>query len=336
MSQRVLVTGASGHVGGELVRDLVNHGYIVRASVRNLNDAQKTHSLKELGVEIVEADLFDAPSMAKAVAGMDGLFQVAGVYDINPKNSHEAEIIIKTGIEGMENALRAASSAGVKKVVLTSSCVTIAPVAVGSNAATEKNWIDDEAVPYIKEKTSGERHAWKLAKELGLDMVSVLPGGVLGGGFNRSTPSTDIVNAITKGALRMGVPQLSIPFIDVADVATAHRLAFEKGIPGERYIALHSCPQLIDYVHAAIKHDPSIGAPLMIMPKFMTVMVPALNMLMSFIFGFAQTYTRQLHKSWHGREWKIDDSYSRKQLGFVPLHGLEESIKDTMDCLKEI
>lgn len=336
MTKRVLVTGASGHVGGALVADLVEHGYSVRASVRNPDDENKTRELKKLGVEIVKVDLFDTASLKNACKGMDGLFQVAAIYDMNPKNKTAAQKIIATGIEGMENALRAAASAGIKRVVLTSSCATITPVAKGAPDATEQSWVDDVSVPYIEEKTMGERHAWKLASELDLDMVSVLPGGVFGPGFNRSTPSTDVILSIAKGALRMGAPKINILLVDVRDVATVHRLAYEKGTSGGRYIALHSAPEVYDYVIAARKHAPSIGLPLMKMPEFMTGMVPIINAVTAKAFGFPQTYTRELHNSIKGREWRVNDSQTRTQLGFAPKYGPEETIKDTLEHLKKI
>ena len=336
MTKCVLVTGASGHVGGALVADLARHGYSVRASVRNPDDESKTRELKKLGVEIVKADLFNMASLNAACKGMDGLFQVAAVYDMTPKNKSDAEKMIATGIEGMENALRAAASAGIKRVVLTSSCATITPVAKGAPDATEQSWIDDVSVPYIKEKTMGERHAWKVAKEMGLDMVSVLPGGVFGPGFNRSTPSTDVILSIAKGALKLGAPKINLLLVDVRDVAAVHRLAYEKGTPGGRYIALHSAPEIYDYVVAAKKHDPSIGLPLMKMPEFMTGMVPIINAITAKMFGFPQTYTRDLHNSIKGREWRVDDSQTRSQLGFEPKYGLDETVKDTLEHLKKI
>lgn len=336
MTKRVLVTGASGHVGGTLVANLVEHGYSVRASVRDPNDENKTRYLKKLGVEIVKADLFDKASLNAACEGMDGLFQVAAVYDMTPKNKSDAEKMIATGIEGMENALRGAANAGIKRVVLTSSCATITPVAKGAPDATEQSWVDDISIPYIEEKTRGERHAWKLAKELGLNMVAVLPGGVFGPGFNRSTPSTDVILSIMKGALRMGAPKINLLLVDVRDVATVHRLAYEKGTPGGRYIALHSAPEIYDYVVAARKHDPSIGLPLMKMPEFMTGVVPIINAVTAKVFGFPQTYTRDLHNSIKGREWRVDDSQTRSQLGFEPKYGLDKTVKDTIEHLKKI
>ena len=336
MSKRVLVTGASGHIGGMMVRDLVENGYSVRASVRDTDDPLKTGALRELGVEIVRADLMDIPSMEAACEGMDGLFQVAAVFDITPNSKAQAQAMIDIGIQGAENALRAASKAGIKRVVLTSSVGTIGPVDKNAPPANEEIWVDDISVPYIKEKTLGEKHAWKIANKLGLDMVTVLPATVYGPGFNRSSASVDSVVAIAKGAVRLGAPAVDLAVVDVRDVATVHRLAFEKGTSGGRYIAWHSSPSIYDLALAVNKAYPKAKKPLMIMPTFMTGVVPYIDAAMSVIAGYPRTYPRALHKSWIGRDWRIDDSKSRKELGFEPTIGLEQSIADTVEQLRAI
>lgn len=333
---KVLVTGANGHVGSMLVKELVEHGYQVRASVRDPNDPSKTAHLRQLGVEIVQADLFDPASLRAACEGMDGLFQVAAVYDLHPKSAAEAEKMIATGIEGMENALRAAASAGVGRVVLTSSMVTTAPVAKDAPDANEQSWVDDISIPYIREKSLGERRAWEVADELGLDMVSVLPAGVYGAGFKRSTPSTDIVEAIAKGAVRMGLPHVEVPFVDVHDVATVHRLAYEKGTRGNRYFADGGTTSLETMFKAVQKAFPRIKNPLMKMPGFMLGALPAMSAVLSKLGGYPHTYTRAMHNSWVGRDWRIDDSRTRAELGFDPKYDVERSAADTVAQLRAI
>ncbi|MFP6733670.1 MAG: NAD-dependent epimerase/dehydratase family protein [Rhodospirillales bacterium] len=336
MAESVLVTGASGHVGGALVKELLEHGYSVRASVRDPGDTAKTGALKKLPVEVVAADLFDAASLDAACAGMDGVFQVAAIYDLAPKDAARARTMIETGTDGATNLLNAAKKAGAGRVVLTSSVVTIAPVAPGQPPATEASWVSDISVAYIAEKVRGEVQARELAGRLGLDMISVLPGSVIGPGFNRSTPTTGMVAAFAKGALRMGAPHLCTPFVDVRDVAAAHRLAYEKGRPGSRYIAMNQTVSLYDMVVAMSGVDAGIAKPLLKMPRFLTGLVPAIDAITARLGGYSPSYTRALHKSWKGREWRIDDSASRRALGFEPRVGLEQSLADTMDQLRAI
>lgn len=156
MTKSVLVTGASGHVGGALVKELVENGYSVRASVRDPGDEAKTGALNKLPVEVVQADLFDPASLIAACAGMDGVFQVAAIYDLSPSGADQARTIIDTGIEGMANVLAAAKNAGVGRVVLTSSVVTIAPVPPDQPTASEASWVSGTSVPYIEENSRAE------------------------------------------------------------------------------------------------------------------------------------------------------------------------------------
>ena len=78
----MLVTGANGHVGNNLVRLLVDEGYSVRASVRDLNNPEKTRPLADLGCELVQCDILKPETVGPAVDGMDGVFHVAAVYAV--------------------------------------------------------------------------------------------------------------------------------------------------------------------------------------------------------------------------------------------------------------
>jgi dihydroflavonol-4-reductase len=86
---KVLVTGANGHLGATLTGLLIEKGYNVRASVRNLNDRSKTRHLQKLKVELVEADLMKPGTLRKAMDGVNGLFQVAAVYKLWAKNPNK-------------------------------------------------------------------------------------------------------------------------------------------------------------------------------------------------------------------------------------------------------
>ena len=87
--KNVLVTGANGHVGYTLTKILVERGYNVRASVRNKNDPKLVSHLDSLDIELVEMDLMDPESIESAMQNIEGLFQVAAVYQSWAKNPDE-------------------------------------------------------------------------------------------------------------------------------------------------------------------------------------------------------------------------------------------------------
>ena len=182
---KVLVTGANGHLGTNLVQDLLAAGHTVRGSVRDLADASKTAHLKALGaVELVEADLDRAASLRAAIDGMDAVVHTAAIYRLYAPGQDDE--IVRASVEGIDTTLRAAHAVGVKRVVLTSSTATLPLSLPGAKAVTEFDWTRDLRVPYLRAKTEGERHAWVLATELKLDLAAVLPGAFGGPGFQRN------------------------------------------------------------------------------------------------------------------------------------------------------
>ena len=109
MQQRILVTGANGHVGQACVRDLLQNGYNVRASVRDIKNAEKTAGLSDLDIDIVEADLFDQESLDRACDGCESVFQLAAIYEFF-SNADES-IFEKTGTGGYRNHCKQCSTA---------------------------------------------------------------------------------------------------------------------------------------------------------------------------------------------------------------------------------
>lgn len=179
---RALVTGANGHLGFNLVQALLARGDEVRAGVRSVADVGKCEALRALpGVEVVGADLGQPAQLRAAMDGIDTLFHVAAVF-ATTEPGRDAEIL-RTAIEGTEASLRAARDAKLRRVVMTSSMVTLPFTAPGAPPATEADWNDDLRVTYFRAKVEAERLAWQLARELKLDLVTVPRGGLIGPGF---------------------------------------------------------------------------------------------------------------------------------------------------------
>ena len=210
--KRVLVTGANGHVGNNLVRLLVEKGYTVRASVRNAKDPEKTKHLEPLGVEIVEADLMKPETLEAAVEGMDGVFQVAAAY-VTWSRDPQRDIIDPSVIGGI-NVLRAAKEAGVKKVVFTSSAAAIGTDASREKPLTEEDWNEDALSPYMIAKTRAEKKAWEFVKDADMKLVTICPTGIIGPGFYRHTPTTQPFELALRGKVPVALP-FGFSFVDV-------------------------------------------------------------------------------------------------------------------------
>jgi dihydroflavonol-4-reductase len=330
---RVLVTGGNGHLGYNLVRGLVDAGHTVRASVRSLSDPARTSALRQLGnVELVEAELGRPDRLRAAMEGIETLFHAAAVYSYF-EPGRDAEIM-DASVKGAEAALRAAADAGVRKVVLTSSVVTLPLTAPGAPPSTEDDWTDDTRVTYIRAKTLAERRAWELARELKLNLATVLPGSIGGPGFARNTPTIDVLEAIMYGAFRMGVPDSNLPYVDVRDVVSAHLLAAERDAQG-RFIAANDVqPTFRDLMEVMHRIDPAVKPPLLGMPSFMVPVLPLFDRLNAAMLGTPRVASPDLLATLRNKVWNASNRRAREVLGWAPRIGLEQSLRDTMAAIR--
>ena len=258
MKKISLVTGANGHLGNNLVRELLKRGENVRASVRNLNDKEP---FAGLGCEIVYADLMDKESLHRALDGVDTLYQVAAVFKHWASNP-EKEIIMPN-IEGTQNIMEAAKEANVRKIVYVSSVAALALNKTNSKGKIdETTWLEDShGNAYFDSKAQSEKRAWELAEKYDLDMVSVLPGAMIGGEFSKKTPTMIGFDSILLGKMKINYISEMTP-IDVTDVAQGMIAAAEKGVKGTRYILANEEPVTSDdIIKLAKKFVPSLEIP---------------------------------------------------------------------------
>jgi dihydroflavonol-4-reductase len=222
-----LVTGATGFLGGHVIRLLVQRGDEVRALVRPSSDAA---SLKGLEVAIARGDVADRRAVRRALRGVDRVFHLAGTTNLRLSRAE----VFALNVAGTRNVLEEALRSGVQRVVYTSSVAAIGPARKGS-VATETNVWDGGryGIPYVDTKHEAEEVALGLATD-GLPVVVVNPAHVLGAG-DPGRSSTVLVRRF----LRRQIPAYvdgTLNIVGVDDVARGHLLADERGVPGQRYI----------------------------------------------------------------------------------------------------
>lgn len=332
---QALVTGGNGHLGVNLVSTLLARGYRVRSTVRSLTDAGKTDRLKALGgVELVAADVRDEVAMSAALRGMDTLFHAAAVYSTaEPERSAE---ILDAALRGTETTLRAAAAAGVRRVVMTSSVVTLPLTAPGAAPVNEDDWTTDLRVPYFRAKVESERSAWRLAEELGLSLATVLPAGIIGPGFSRNTPTIDIIEAALLGEFRLGAPNGNFSFVDVRDVAEAHVLAAERDARGRFIVGYDLAPSFDQLVRIIGTIDSSVKPPLMVMPTFLAPTLPLYDKFSHHVFGTPRIATPEvIAAAVSGKVWNFSNRRARTELGWSPRISFEQSLRETIQALRE-
>lgn len=262
----VLVTGASGYLGGHVAREFLEHGYRVRGTVRSLANPKKVDHLRKLGaahggrLELVEADLTSDSGWQEAVAGCTFVEHVASPFPaVEPSDENE---LIRPAVDGTLRVLRAAAASGsVRRVVITSS---VAAIAYGYKTPigrpfTEEDWsVTENCQAYQKSKTLAEKAAWDFVAKLpagqALELATVNPGFIAGplSGPEIGT-SGEVVGRLMRRELP-ACPELGWACVDVRDVAIAHRLASEKPeAAGQRFIAAgdHQWMQDISRILAA-------------------------------------------------------------------------------------
>lgn len=327
-----LVTGANGHLGFNLVKKLLETDHKVRGSIRSIEDTSKLERLKALGdVEVVEAELYSPNQLRAAMEGVDILFHTAAIYAyVAPGRDSE---IVNASVNGIENTLHAAADAKVKKIVLTSSVQTLPLTLPGAAPLDETHWAEDLKVPYIRAKTDGEKLAWELAKRLNINLVTVLPGAIAGPGFVRNTPTIDIIEAMKLGAMRLGVPNINFPLVDVRDVAVAHILAAEQDCEGRFAVCNDTFPTFKAMLEMLHKIDPKIPLPFMVMPNFMMGSMGLFDKLNKFTLGSPLIVHPELMMTLKGKIYNFSNRRIRDVLGWRQSIPVEQSLNDTLDVI---
>ena len=220
----ILVTGASGFVGGHVARLLAERGCPVRVLVRPSSDLR---GIADLRVERVFGDLRDTESLQRAVAECDTIYHVAADYRLWAPDPQE---LYQSNVDGTRNLLEAARRARTRLVVYTS---TVGCIGVPGDEDSPVT-LDDMTGPYKRSKFLAEQAALEAA-QAGLPVVIVNPTAPVGEGDLKPTPTGRVILDFLLGRMPAYV-DTGLNLVDVRDVAAGHLLAAERGRPGQRYI----------------------------------------------------------------------------------------------------
>ncbi len=228
---RAFITGAGGLIGTHLVQELVGRHVAVRAMVRQ---ARPIRDVRDVDVELCVGNVLDPPeALAGRMRGCELLFHAATPFVYSGIDEADLE---RTATVGTRNVLRAAATAGVRRVVVTSSSVVF-----GSSGKPSPR--DETSVPedgfvepgYVRAKVKQAELAITEGATLGLEVVLVCPTMSLGYPTANLGPSNAIVVAYLSDPLRMTYPG-GCNLVSVRDIARGHWLAAARGAPGKCYL----------------------------------------------------------------------------------------------------
>jgi len=227
---KALVTGATGFVGAAVARRLLAAGFEVRVLAR---PGSNRRNLEGLDLEVVEGDLTDRASLARAAQGCGGLFHAAADYRLWVP---DPEAMLRANVDGSRDIVRAAAEAGAGRIVYTSSVAVLKAGADGSAADEDTpSTLADMIGCYKRSKFLAEAAVRRLVTDEGAPVVIVNPSTPVGPGDVRPTPTGRMVVQAASGRMPAYV-DTGLNIVHVDDVAEGHVLAYQKGAPGERYI----------------------------------------------------------------------------------------------------
>lgn len=320
----ILVTGATGHIGNVLVKELVDRGKSVRVLILPGEDPAP---LAGLDIEQVFGNVLDIDALRKAMEGVTVVYHLAGIISIMPGKD---ELLYRVNVEGTRNILQVCREKGVKRLVYTSSIHALARIPEGK--------VIDETVHFELEKPAGEYDRTKAlasvevlkAVEQGLDAVIVCPTGVIGPYDYRQS---EIGQIILDGARNQQVVFVdgAYDFVDVRDVARGQILACEKGKKGETYILSGervTVRQLIDLVGDVS----GIHFPRLKLPFWTAQAAAAIAPFFYKLSGRKPQITPYSLETLRSNSY-ISHAKARKDLGYTP-RSIRESIADTVEWLR--
>jgi dihydroflavonol-4-reductase len=223
---RAFVTGGTGVIGTALITALRARGDEVVGLARS--DASAA-TLREREVEVVRGETWDQTALADGMRGCDVAFHLAGLNSLCVADPAPMQ---RANVDGAVAAVRAAATARLPRLVLTSSASTIGEPAgeIGTESTTPRGWY---LSTYERTKTEGERAALAVAREVGQDVVCVNPSSVQGPG--RAGGTGRFLLAFLDGRLKVFVDTW-VSMVDIQDCSAGHLLAAEHGMSGERYL----------------------------------------------------------------------------------------------------
>jgi len=274
---KALVTGATGFVGGAVVRALVDRGIDVRVLARAGADLQ---NIQNLAVERVEGDLRDPVSLRRSLTGCGQLYHVAAHYALWAK---DPSIFYDVNVTGTKNLLEAARDVGVKRIVY---CSTIGAIGIppSGGLGTEETPVSLEQMAghYKRSKYLAEQEVLKLAKA-GLPVIIVNPSAPVGAGDVKPTPTGQVIVDFMKGRMPAYI-ETGMNIVDVDDVAAGHLLAMEKGRIGERYI-LGNANLMLREVFEILSRLTGVKAPTIKLPRLAILPLAYANLWIANLTG---------------------------------------------------
>ena len=304
---KAFVTGATGFIGGHLVRKLRERGDDVVALVRNPSKAAG------LDAQLVQGDLASEDAIRQGVAGCDAVFHVGAVYKVGiPKSEHEA--MYDTNVRATERVIDSAVDAGVARIVYVSTGNVYGNT---RGRAVDETYVRPQPPDFLSYYDETKYLAHQVALDRianGAPVIITQPGGVIG----PDDPSElgNMIDQVRTGKLKMKMfPDAGFNFVYVEDIANGILLAHDKGRIGESYNLAgpqQTIGDLVDKTAELLGKKP----PRMTMPPALIKMSIPIGPVIGKLMGFPPNLG-ELVKTSDGVTFWMTDQKARDELGYT-------------------
>lgn len=317
----VAVTGASGHLGAALTRELVRRGTRVRAAVRG-----PARALEGLDIETVKADVLDNQSLRAAFDGVDVVFHLAGIISLASDGS---SAVRRTNVGGSKNVVDACLDRNVGRLVHCSSIHAF--LSRPRDGCIDESrqlvpWDDHREPLYDRTKAAGQRHVCAGLNK-GLNAVIVHPTAVIGPYDFKGSPMGKVIRSLANGTFPALV-EGGFDWVDVRDVAVGMCAAASRACSGDSFILSgHYCsiPQLAKMIGAIS----GVRPPRFVSPMWLARLGAPFAEAWAKLAGNPPVYTSESLLALR-RHQEVSCDRARRALNYDP-RPLEETIRDTLE-----
>jgi dihydroflavonol-4-reductase len=331
IAMKHLVTGATGHLGANLLRRVLADGHEVKVLVRDHHGPEEAEALAGLPVERVYGDLRDLDAMRAAMCGVERVYHTAAKISTLPGSAAEREIY-DTNVVGTRNVLKAAREAGVRRVVVSGSFS-----AVGHNPDRPGN--EEDAfypftwhLPYAISKAWVEHECLK-AVALGQEVVIAISCAILGPNDFIPSRMGRVVQDFANGKMRAYIPG-GFDFVAARDIVAGHVLAMEKGKAGQRYIFSSRFVEVDELMAILERVTGRPRPPLRLPPAVMAGIAHVSSFVLTNFFpSVPQRFTPAAVRLLQMRR-RADTRRAQGELGFQP-SSIEDAVREAYEHFVE-
>ena len=320
-----LITGSSGHVGSNLIRELTKQNYKIRCI-----DFDGDHRAYEgFDVEIIKGDITERDSLVPIFKDVEIVFHTAALINLDRRYRDQIRLV---NVSGTENVCQASLNAGVKKLIHFSSVDAFYRFPIEEPLLEDRKLIDDpNAVPYDLSKADGQKIVIDYCKK-GLDASIIHPTSIVGpNDFKPGLPMQEMVN-LANGKRKV-LPNWGYNFVDVRDLCITAISAVSKGKTGQNYIVggeYHMYSYIAELMEEQLGRTVLLGT----IPNFVSYLGLPYEYIKSLITKKPRVLTVDtLHTGKTGNK-VVPSTLARSELGHNP-RPLEETIHDMVSFFQK-